>query len=115
MQGFRIIHRAPQHWEFSSMIRTPSPECASDILNLSANHLILYESWCTFLRTTAHLEMNSLSHCNRPIPISVSRKRHDVRYLKGFGDSLRSSFNINSIPNECSGAFSYTSFDSFCL
>ncbi len=21
----------------------------------------------------------------------------------------------NSIPNECSGAFSYTSFDSFCL
>src|SRR6266545_2518238 len=38
MQSFRISHRAPQDWEFSSMIRTPSLECASDVLNLSANH-----------------------------------------------------------------------------
>src|SRR6266540_4138125 len=39
MQSFRISHRAPQDWEFSSMIRTPSLECASDVLNLSANHV----------------------------------------------------------------------------
>src|SRR6266545_8352817 len=41
MQSFRISHRAPQDWEFSSMIRTPSLECASDVLNLSANHVLL--------------------------------------------------------------------------
>src|SRR6266542_2003235 len=60
-------------------------------------------TWSDFIRILVYFftnnrtsEMNSLSHCNRPIPISVSRKRHDVRYLKGFGDSLRSSFNMPS-------------------
>ena len=29
--------------------------------------------------------------------------------------ATKSDDEPNSIPNECSGAFSYTSFDSFCL
>lgn len=37
MQSFRISQNAPQDWEFPTMLRAPSRECASVILNLSAN------------------------------------------------------------------------------
>src|SRR6266511_5149526 len=38
MYSFRIRHSTPQGWKFHSMILSPDPECASSILNLSANH-----------------------------------------------------------------------------
>src|SRR6266496_2988032 len=67
----------------------------STIMKISPG-LLLFVFSCISSRKIFVLEMNSLYHFNLPIQVLVFRKRHDVRYLKGFGDFLRRSSRIRS-------------------